>query len=68
MDEVLIESDEDYADKVGALMTEAYHTASYECWQWHKKYSKWFSGSMQPNFMFDLAGGYKVGKDYYDVH
>ena len=64
----MIESDEDCAERVGELMTEAYHTASYECWQWHKNHSKWFCNDFLPDFMFDLAGGFKLGKTYWDVH
>jgi hypothetical protein len=41
-DEVLIESSEDDADKVGSIMSEAYTLAAYEMWQWHKNNSKWF--------------------------
>lgn len=63
-DEFLVECDEDISDKVGNLMTEAYEYASYECWEWHKKHSKWFN----PSFMFNLAAGYKVGKNYLEVH
>lgn len=67
-DEFAVESDEDCAEEVGKVMVEAYHEASVACWEWHKKHSKWFTGDSLPNFMFDLAAGFKVGKSYWDIH
>ena len=67
-DEVLIESSEDDADKVGSIMSEAYTLAAYEMWQWHKNNSKWFKGLDLPSFCIDLSSGYKLGKTYFDVH
>ena len=68
LDEVLIESSEDDADKVGSIMSEAYTLAAYEMWQWHKNNSKWFKGLDLPSFCIDLSSGYKLGKTYFDVH
>ena len=67
-DEVLIESSEDDADKVGSIMSEAYTLAAYEMWQWHKNNSKWFKDLDLPSFCIDLSSGYKLGKTYFDVH
>lgn len=67
-DEFAVESHQDCAEEVGKVMVEAYHEASVACWEWHKKHSKWFTGDSLPNFMFDLAAGFKVGKSYWDIH
>ena len=67
-DEFAVESHKDCAEEVGKVMVEAYHEASIACWEWHKKHSKWFTGDSLPNFMFDLAAGFKVGKSYWDIH
>lgn len=67
-DEFAVESHKDCAEEVGKVMVEAYHEASVACWEWHKKHSKWFTGDSLPNFMFDLAAGFKVGKSYWDIH
>lgn len=67
-DEFSVECAEDIVDDVGKIMCEAYEFASQECWEWHKKNSKWFVGHNQPSFMFNLAAGYKVGDNYWDVH
>lgn len=67
-DEFAVESHEGCAEEVGKIMVEAYHEASVACWEWHKKHSKWFTGDSLPNFMFDLAAGFKVGKSYWDIH
>lgn len=67
-DELLVDSHPDIAEEVGQLLCEAYETASYECWEWHKKYSKWFVGGDFPEFMFNLDGGYKIGDTYLETH
>jgi hypothetical protein len=68
LDEFAVESHKDCAEEVGKVMVEAYHEASVACWEWHKKHSRWFTGDSLPNFMFDLAAGFKVGKSYWDIH
>lgn len=64
-DEFLVESNEDCKDEVGRLMCESYKYASDECFKWHKEHSQWFKDL---EFPFNLDGGYKLGKNYYDVH
>ncbi len=67
-DEYLVESNLDVANEVGELMCKSYEEASYACWEWHKKHSKWFTGNDLPSFTFNLNGGWKKGKTYYSVH
>ena len=65
MDEMLIEANPKDADKIGELLCESYTYASNQVWEWHKEHSRWFS---HITFPFDLNGGYKVGKNYYECH
>lgn len=67
-DEFLVESSLKDCDKVGALMCEAYTYASDKCYEWHLNNSDKFANEGKPVFKFDLDGGYKVGKNYYEVH
>lgn len=64
-DEFLVESSEEDAEEVGQLMDDAYKYASDVCWEWHKKNSSYFK---HISFPFNLAGGYKVGETYLEVH
>lgn len=65
MDEFLVEASDKDANAVGQLMCDAYEYASNECLKWHKAESAWFKDL---SFAFNLAGGFKVGKNYLDVH
>jgi hypothetical protein len=64
-DEFMVESDLGCKHEVGALMCESYKFASDECFEWHKKHSRYFKNL---EFPFNLDGGYKLGKNYYEVH
>jgi len=67
-DEYLVESDEDCAEEVGFIMSDSFEKASKALWEWHDKHSEWFVGEYLPDFQINLSGGYKKGKNYYDVH
>ena len=67
-DEFTVECALDIEDDVKRLMFESYKVASEEMWEWHKKHSKWFSGSDCPDFHIQLQSGSSSGLTYYDVH
>jgi len=68
-DEYLVDCHPDISKEVGKLMCESYEVASYECWEWHKKNSKWFTGDDLPTFMFNLDGGCKISaNNYLETH
>lgn len=55
-------------DAVKQLMFKSYAEASEAMWDWHKKHSKWFTGSDLPDFAIQLQSGSAEGYDYYSVH
>lgn len=67
-DEFTVECSKDIEEDVKHLMFESYKVASERMWEWHKKYSKWFTGDDLPDFHIQLQSGSSSGKDYYSVH
>ena len=67
-DEFTVECAEDQAQDVGKIMNDALYEASIALWEWHKTKSKFFVGSDLPSFPINLSSGFKVGKNYWDVH
>jgi len=67
-DEMLYECDEEVADLTGQLVCEAYTWSALQIYKYHRKYPDAFSNYGGPKFPIDLAGGYKVGNNYYEVH
>ena len=68
MDEYTVECDADIAQDVGKIMNDSLYQASIAMHEWHKKHSKWFSGSDLPDFHIQLNAGFKVGNNYWDIH
>lgn len=64
-DEFLVQSHPDCAKEVGQLMCDSYKKVSDDCLEWHLTKSQWFNDL---TFAFNLDGGYKIGKDYLEVH
>lgn len=67
-DEVLLEVTEGYEDKAGELAGDAYTWAAKQIYNYHCKRPDHFANEEPPQFPIDLNGGYKVGKNYYEVH
>lgn len=67
-DEVLLEVLIGYEDQAGKLAGECYTWAAEQIFKYHLKNPKHFANPKPPTFPIDLNGGYKVGKNYYDVH
>lgn len=67
-DEFLVESAEDCAQEVGALMNKAFEEVSIALLEWHTNHSKFFVGDDLPKFAINLSAGFKIGKTYWDVH
>ena len=67
-DEKLLEVEIGYEDQVGKLAGECYTWAAEQIFNYHVKNPKTFANKVPPLFSIDLNGGYKVGKNYYDVH
>jgi hypothetical protein len=67
-DEKLLEVVIGYEDQVGKLAGECYTWAAEQIFNYHVKNPIMFANRQPPLFSIDLDGGYKVGKNYYDVH
>jgi hypothetical protein len=67
-DEVLLEVTEGYEEQAGKLGGECYSWAAEQIFKYHTKNPQHFANGTPPTFAIDLNGGYKVGKNYYDVH
>jgi hypothetical protein len=68
LDEFTVECDDEVVSEVKDLMNTAYYEASIALHEWHKKHSKWFTGSDLPTFNIELNAGCKVGNNYWDIH
>lgn len=67
-DEMLFEVDEGHEDTVGKMAGDAYTWAANLIFQYHQKHPNTFANPSDPIFPIDLNGGFKVGKNYYEVH
>jgi hypothetical protein len=67
-DEKLLEVKEGFEKEVGKLACDAYTWAANEIFKYHKAHPEQFANTGEPLFPIDLAGVYKVGKNYYEVH
>lgn len=67
-DEMLMECTPEAADRVGEIVGEAYTWAADQIFKNHLKNPDWFANIGKPTFGIDLNGGYKIGKNYYEVH
>ena len=67
-DEKLLEVEQGYEKQVGELASSCYTWAAEQIFNFHKKKPEQFANKQPPLFPIDLNGGYKVGKNYFDVH
>lgn len=67
-DEKLIECNDEDTKAVGELACKCYTWAAEEIYNYHLKKPDEFCNFGSPLFPIDLAGGYKVGKNYFDSH
>lgn len=67
-DEVLMECDEGMGVEVGIACCECYTQVGVELNQWFKDNLHVYSGGGVPQITCDFAGGYAVGKNYYECH
>jgi DNA polymerase family A len=67
-DETLLEVSIGYEEQAGKLGGSCYTWAAEQIFKYHRKTPEHFANHTPPQFAIDLNGGYKVGKNYYDVH
>lgn len=67
-DEILIETTPELADLAGKLAGEAYSWAARQIYNFHVQNPDQFPNPEPPKLCIDLNGGYKVGKNYFEVH
>jgi hypothetical protein len=67
-DEVLFETPEGLGIEVGKVLCECYTQAGKDLLDWYLAHLDLYPGEGTPTIACDFAGGYAVGKDYYECH